>query len=273
MIRASICENAENSRQLELKKEFLRRINYFGATDVSSNVLGDLHEAHLFAVPFENLDIHFNGIFDLDHERLYDKVVVRKRGGFCYELNLLFHLLLTEIGFKSQILNARVYNAEGLPGPDFDHMCLLVKTDQEFLVDVGFGDSFMRPIALNDNIQFDGRNYFRIESAGAGTYDILMSEDGKVFDRKYNFGLDPVAAHDFDAACLEKQTSPDSHFVRNIICTRPTAVGRTTIYNNKFIQRVNGVRHEREIGPENMTELLQQEFGIVVPSSRHQKIS
>jgi N-hydroxyarylamine O-acetyltransferase len=68
-------------------------------------------------VPFENPDIHFNGIFDFDNERLFDNVVERRRGGFCYELNLLFHLLLTEIGFDSRILKARVYDSEAVLAP------------------------------------------------------------------------------------------------------------------------------------------------------------
>jgi N-hydroxyarylamine O-acetyltransferase len=256
---------------VELKKHYLKRLGYNGPTDVNSRVLSDLHEAHLFAVPFENLDIHFNGIFDLENERLFDKVVVRWRGGFCYELNLLFHLLLIEIGFDSRILKARVYNSEGRPGPEFDHMCLLVKTDQEFLVDVGFGDSFMRPVALDSKIQFDGRNHFFIEAISGGNYDILMSEDGKLFSKKYVFGLEPVLAADFDGACLEKQTSADSHFVRNIICTKPTASGRVTIYNNKFIEHVDGLRHEREIGPQAMMELLRQRFDVVLHTSQRSK--
>jgi N-hydroxyarylamine O-acetyltransferase len=69
-------------------------------------------------------------------------------------------------------------------------MCLLLKTDPEFLVDVGFGDLFMRPVGLNDKIQFDGRGHFCIEATAGGNYDISMSEDGKIFNKKYSFGMD-----------------------------------------------------------------------------------
>jgi N-hydroxyarylamine O-acetyltransferase len=98
-----------------------------------------------------------------------------------------------------------------------------------------------------------------------------MSEDGKIFSKKYSFGMDSMTALDFDATCLEKQTRPDSHFVRNIICTRPTAAGRATIYIIS-IEHVDGLRCEKEIGPEVMTDLLRQHFDVVVHSPRRQKI-
>jgi len=76
----------------------------------------------------------------------------------------LFHCLLRELGFESKIIEARIYDGEGVRGPPFDHMCLLAELDQPWLADVGFGDLFLQPIALQaDTIQTDGRNYFKIE--------------------------------------------------------------------------------------------------------------
>lgn len=241
---------------------YLERIGYRGTVSANIATLMNLHEAHLFKVPFENLDIHLRRRFDLKPENIFDKVVIRKRGGFCYELNLCFQSLLRDLGFDTRILAARVYDSEGKGGPEYDHMCLLVKLNRDFLADVGFGDFFIRPIELSEETQYDGRNYFRIVPTDPGNYDVLMSPDGADFKRKFNFSLREVAPSDFDAECEDKQINPESHFVRNLICTRPTAGGRVTVYNNKFIEHLNGVRHETEFLPDALASILQDRFDI-----------
>src|SRR5271157_4958068 len=73
----------------------------------------------------------------LEPPLLYEKIVVRRRGGFCYELNGLFSQLLTALGFQVQMLSARVRRDDGGFGPEFDHMLLKVELEQPWLVDVG----------------------------------------------------------------------------------------------------------------------------------------
>ena len=85
-----------------------------------------MHRAHLLAVPFENLDIHLGRPISLDQDALFGKIVTRRRGGFCYELNGLFALLLRELGFEVTLLSAGVARADGGFGPEFDHLTLLV---------------------------------------------------------------------------------------------------------------------------------------------------
>src|SRR5215211_1320238 len=150
---------------------YLQRINYHGQQAPTAATLRDLHRAHLLAVPFENLDIHLGRPILLDQDALFDKIVRRRRGGFCYELNGLFALLLRELGFDVTLLAAGVARADGTFGPEFDHLTLLVTTDHQrttddrrppttddtqsaicnlqsaiWLVDVGFGDSFRAPL-------------------------------------------------------------------------------------------------------------------------------
>src|ERR1700690_1319067 len=79
---------------------YLQRIDYRGPLDASIETLGGLHLAHLCAVPFENLDIHLGRPIALDDAGLFEKIVTRRRGGFCYELNGLFAALLRELGFS-----------------------------------------------------------------------------------------------------------------------------------------------------------------------------
>ncbi len=116
---------------------YLQRIGYDGPCKPTAEVLRQLHRAHMLAVPFENLDIPLGRPIVLSLPLLFEKIVQRRRGGFCYELNGLFAWLLQEIGFSLTMHSARVFS-EGRPGPDFDHMLLLVGTDEKLGADVGF---------------------------------------------------------------------------------------------------------------------------------------
>jgi N-hydroxyarylamine O-acetyltransferase len=245
--------------------EYLKRIDYNDVIDVTDEVLTSLHKKHVFQIPFENLDVYYKRMFDLDIGNVYQKVVNDRRGGFCYELNLLFNWLLNEFGFSSRIIASRIFNEDGSLGPEFDHMSVYVKTEKEFLIDVGYGELFVTPIEIKSGVQFDGRNYFQIEKENHGAYIVSMSPDGLNYSKRYTFCLDSVKAEDFDAICFDKQTNPNSYFVKNVICTKPTNTGRVTIFNDKLIEKIGELRMETPIQEdENLTKCLKDKFNIVV---------
>lgn len=251
------------------KRRYLSRIGFDGILSRTDKILATLHRQHLHHIPFENLDIHYKRPFDLNLRNVYQKVVNNIRGGFCYELNLLFDWLLNEAGFSSRIIASRIFDGQDNPGPPFDHMCVYVETEKEFLVDVGFGDLFLTPLEIRSGVQCDGRNFFRVEHLSKREYLLSMSKDGMDFTRRYTFSLKKVKAESFDRICQKKQASPDSFFVKNIICTRPTETGRVTIFNNRLIEKQGGSRTERPI--ENDDELrmyLWRKFGITIPTRR-----
>ena len=120
-------------------KLYFERIKYVGRMDTTFEVLSKLQELHLMNVPFENLDIQNN--IKIDLHNLFNKIVVRKRGGFCYELNGLFYQLLKEFGFTAKMVSARVYTNQKSYSAEFDHMAIIVSIeDGYYLVDVGFGE-------------------------------------------------------------------------------------------------------------------------------------
>ena len=127
--------------------EYLARIGYDGPLEPSPETLAGLQRAHLLSVPFENLDIHLGRRLVLDRSANFDKIVRRRRGGWCYELNGLFSWLLEELGFRVTLLGSRVEGAAGA-GQDLAHLLLLVDLDRPYIADVGFGESSLDPIAL-----------------------------------------------------------------------------------------------------------------------------
>ncbi len=245
-------------------KAYLERINYDGSVAPSAELLRDLQIAHLLTVPFENLSIHAKQPIVLDDDALFEKIVRRRRGGFCYEANGLFAALLRELGFDVTMLSAGVAHAEGGFGPDFDHMALMVTLHERYLLDVGFGDSFREPLLIDESgEQIQGRRSYKIIPDGA--HLILMRRDGGgEWNAQYRFTLLPHEYVDYVEMCRYHQTSPQSHFTRTRVCSRATPNGRMTLSEMRFINTSgSGERQERTlVGEDEYAEMLLEHFGI-----------
>ena len=149
-----------------------------------------LHLQHLLTVPFENLDIHLGRPIALDEAALFDKIVTRRRGGFCYECNGLFAWLLGELGHDVALLSAGVARETGGFGPEYDHLALLV--DSEWLADVGFGEGFREPLRVDET---ERQGEYRIVACGGVP--------------QYRFTLTPRRLEGFTGRCRYHQTSPE----------------------------------------------------------------
>jgi len=224
----------------------------------ASAPVGDLQELHLRSVPFENLDIHLGERIVLDEDALVAKVVTRRRGGFCYELNGAFAALLRALGHEVELLSAKVFQGDRLSAP-FDHLALRVADD---LVDVGFGRFSLRPLRLDvRDDQQDPAGVFRVVEADHGDLDVLM--DG---EPQYRLELRPRTLADFAPTCWYQQTSPDSPFRRNPLATLPTARGRITLSGNTMITTEAGERTERELSDDDLLDAYRGLFGIGLDS-------
>ena len=245
---------------------YLARIAYDGPLSPSAATLRRLQVAHLVTVPFENLSIHAGEPIVLDDLALFEKIVLRRRGGFCYELNGLFSVLLRELGFDVAMLSAGVARADGGFGPEFDHMSLLVELEDRWLADVGFGDSFLEPLLLDERgeqVQV-GRAY-RIEPDGDRLV-LLRREADSGWVAQYRFSLERHGIADYAGMCRYHQTSPRSSFTQRRICSRATADGRLTLSDMRVITTRGGERTERMVADDaEYRVLLREHFGIVMP--------
>jgi N-hydroxyarylamine O-acetyltransferase len=249
---------------------YLKRINYNGPREVSAETLRALQVAHLQSVPFENLSIHSGEPIVLDEDALFTKIVEQKRGGFCYECNGLFAALLRALGFDVAMLAAGVAHAGGGFGPIFDHMTLMVTLDERWLVDVGFGESFVEPLLLDSRSdQVQGTRAFRLDEADGHVVLMLRSDVEGVEDwqPQYRFTLQPYTFPDYEEMCRFHQTSPESHFTKNLVCSRATADGRITLSGMRFITTSGPQRSrdERTLSSrEEYDRILRDEFGVVM---------
>lgn len=249
-------------------KSYLSRIGCESQPSVDLETLKTLHFSHLCTVPFENLDIHAGRKLAPNLDLLYAKIVGRRRGGICYELNGLFAWLLRSIGFDVTVLAAKVHVGDNKWTPDFDHMALAVRVDEKcYLADVGFGDSFLVPLDLTStDLQDGGRSAYEISSSG-GLYT-LSKATGSAADLHlqplFQFTMIPHAIEDFSDRWDFHQSSPDSHFRRKIICSRADVKGRLTLSGSELI--LSGA-NERTVAkldtPEQVKRALSEHFGVV----------
>jgi N-hydroxyarylamine O-acetyltransferase len=248
---------------------YLDRIGASAPLHPSRSTLIELHDLHMVTVPFENLDIPLGREIVMDGSLFLEKIVRQRRGGFCYELNGAFAWLLKEVGFDVSLLSAGVFNAEGVAGPDFDHMALRVTIDGEsLLADVGFGDSFRSPLRLQaGEVQRDndprGIEYLLTEEEGTW---VLWKRDGSgEWVRRYWFTLAPRRLEEYAEMCRHQQTSPESSFTQRIVCSRATDEGRLTLSATELIETTPAGREETPVAREEWYRVLQDRFGVELP--------
>ena len=239
---------------------YLARIGAERPAQADAEALRELQTRHLRAVPFENLSVHLGEPIVLDELALFEKLVERRRGGFCYELNGAFAALLTALGYQVTLLAARTFGREGM-GPLFDHLTLRVDLSEPWLVDVGFGKFSEQPLRLDlREEQRDPGGVFQIIAREHG--DLEVSQDG---EPQYHIEPRPRTLHDFEPTCWWHQTSPKSHFTQSLVCSLPTDTGRVTLSGRTLIETVGGERLERSLASDAETlAAYRNGFGIVL---------
>ncbi|MFN6962207.1 MAG: arylamine N-acetyltransferase family protein [Pyrinomonadaceae bacterium] len=247
-------------------EEYLSRIATV-LSEVSTDIAGLrlLQRRQLLNVPFENLDIHWHRRITIDLERFYQKIVVERRGGFCYELNGLFNELLLEFGFETRLLSARVSDGSGGFSPEYDHLAILVMIgEMQYLADVGFGAFTVEPLQVAADVeQTDEAGTFVIRRFDEGYFEVAKMESG---EWKSEYIFRPIG-HDlaeFAARCDWHQTSPESHFMQRKVCSLLTPGGRKTLTDLKYIVTTGDAKVETPVASEaEFDEILLREFGIV----------
>jgi N-hydroxyarylamine O-acetyltransferase len=252
---------------------YLRRIHASEPAAPTASALADLQLAHLLHVPFENLHVWFRRGVDVDLAWSVPKIVDRRQGGWCFELNGAFGALLSALGYDVTMLSCRTHvAATGGSSPDFDHLALVVVADGDrYLVDVGWGDNAMSPIPLEPG-EHDVRPRtarIELERGVVRLVELVERVDGAVvWEPQYEADLRPRALADFRARSTFLQTDPSSIFTAKPLVTQArSALGaRTTLHRDRLTTRTDDGRiSTTAVHEDDWTATLLDVFGLDPP--------
>jgi N-hydroxyarylamine O-acetyltransferase len=208
---------SESSRAAGFDRaRYLDRIGAAAPVRADLAALGALTRAHLAHIPFENIDVQLGRAPLTAVDAIFDKLVGQRRGGWCFELNTLFGVLLADLGYDVTRLKADVRRAGEVPDRPGNHLCLRVDLDRPYLVDVGFGGSITAPVAIAAGVGIDGP--YAIDLAHVGddrwTFDERVG-DGAAFG--FDFSTGPADEKVLDAMRTALACEDWSPFVQNLV--------------------------------------------------------
>ncbi|WP_371526807.1 arylamine N-acetyltransferase [Streptomyces sp. NBC_01283] len=247
---------------------YVARVGHKGDMKPDFDTLRALHRAHVASIPFENLEMMVGRPVPLDLVALQDKLVRRRRGGYCYEQNLLFAAVLERIGFAVTGLGARV-RAGASSRRAVTHMLLKVEADgQQWHCDVGFGGlGLLEPVPMGDegDVRQDVRQgewRFRIVQEANGARVLRTEHAGGWFDL-YEYTLEERLPVDYVVMNHYTSTHPMSSFIRRPVIQRAAPnVRRTLVGERLTVTRPDGTSDERDVSARELGDVLDREFGI-----------
>ena len=257
----------EYSKKIDNTGAYLERIGLAGEKiPLTKAGLDKLVYAHLFTVPFENLDIYDDDMqVDLNIDALYDKIVVRRRGGYCFEQNALFMSLLESLGFEAYAVAARILRPDKILRP-FSHRANIVTINGErFMCDVGYGGPICcSAISIdNESPQEVYGSVFTVEQYDERNKLIVRHKDGEK-EPLFLFAPVPFYTQDFIPLSFYISGMPESYFrVKRMVNLRAPD-GSISIDGDIFREHHAGTVTETELKTkEELETVLREKFGVV----------
>lgn len=250
---------------------YLARIGHAGPASPTLATLRALHALHPAAIPFEALDPLLGREVLLDPASVERKLVAGRRGGYCFEHNLLFAAVLRAIGFPVETLGGRVIWATGPDGPPRPrtHMLLLVTLDgAKWIADVGFGGYLAdAPLRLQAGVAqtTPAGRFLLTEADGVWT---LAAGVGHGWRPAYRFTLEPQAAADYEVANWYTSTHPSSLFRNHLLMERLTPGCRATLLDRHLTLRHADGRVETSVldDADALAATMDEVFGVTPPA-------
>ncbi len=250
------------------KEEYLKRINFEGTIANNYESLKSIHHAQHRTIPFENFDICLGRNIKLEPKALVQKLVKKKRGGYCFELNGLHLLALKSFGFDARALLGRVHTT-GEPTGRGHQVSLVSIEGKQWVVDLGFGSespSIPIPLVYNEPVSFKNQTFQLIESKLYGY--MLQTKQENDWINLYSFDLNHVCPGDIEYGNHYTSTNQNSFFTSSRVAALPIENGTVTLLNNKLKKIVNGMEYTALLDEDqSYLNILKQEFGIVIDAN------
>ena len=248
-------------------QRYLERIGYSAELRPDIDTLRGLLRAHVCSVPFENLDVQIGRPLTTAVEHAYDKIVGRRRGGWCYEQNGLFGWALSEIGFEVTRVAAAVMRDDLGDAAFANHLALLVREPEgagTFLADVGFGGGLFEPLPLAEHDAWHEPFSVGLRRLDDGHWQFW--EDAGDGEFSYDFRPEPASEDALAGKCDFLQTDPDSSFVLNLVVQVRAPTWHTTLRGRVLTRLDAAGETTRTLGsPDQLVQVLANDFGLDEP--------
>lgn len=252
------------SGELDLSA-YLRRIGYEGNLEAGGQTLATLHRAHVAVIPFENADIILGRGVSVELPAIQEKLVHRRRGGYCFEHGLLLAAALTQLGYHVDRLLARV----GSDRNPRTHLVLRVTVGgRQWLADTEFGTGLIEPLPFGDGTPASQYGWtYRLHECGPGRWQLQEQQDG-IWVTRYQFDEQPQCPADILVANHFTATYPESAFVRQLVVIAKDTSGVRMLTGRRLsCTRPGHAGSERRLGDSDFVRTLASTFALQLTSS------
>ena len=245
---------------------YLARIGYHGEVKPDLQTLKAMHRAHVLSIPYENLDIHLGAATTTSPQEAYAKIVERGRGGWCFEMNGLLGLMLSEIGFRVTRLAGGVGRADRGDAMVGNHLVLRVDLDEPWIADAGFGDGLIEPVPLRKHSFDVGPFACSLEDLGGGWWRYHNDPRGSA----PNFDFHEAGEDEelLSTRCNFLQSDPNSNFVLNTVVQKWRSDSHISLRGKVLTETsASGQRKHQCETPEEYMSILNSNFDLDIPQA------
>lgn len=245
----------------EQLQAYFARIGYVGTPQADLATLTALHRAHVQAIAFENLDVQLGAPPGLDPARAFAKLVMQRRGGWCYEQNGLFGWVLGSLGFRVTRIAGGVMRQERGDFTVGSHLCLKVSLEQDWLADVGFGAAQLEPVPLREGAWHHTPVPVSLGRTADGYWRLGIMVG--TTPMSYDFRDEPADEALLQRLCDWQGSNRGSVFVQNLVAQR-RQVGEHRILRGQVFTRTGPGEAEQRVldSADELLAVLADEFGI-----------
>lgn len=246
---------------------YLDRIGFSGVPRVDAETLKAMQRLHLRTIPYENFDVQLGRPMTLDPQAAFDKLVNRRRGGWCYEMNGLLGAMLREVGFEVTEMAGAVLRGERGPSSHANHLVLRVDLDRPYIADVGFGDALLEAAPLEFGPHHCAGFDFAFEALDDGWLRFHNHPLGGA--PYYDFRNEPADREELAAMCRSLSSAPDSVFTQTAFAFRHEPGGVAVLRGRTFNFIRPGEKTTQFIDSADVfANIVRDRFQLDIPEAR-----
>ena len=253
-------------------QEYLHILNLHNRK-MDFSFLCDLVAHHVATFPFSSVSCQLGDDLPLDFQALYQRIVVKRRGGYCFEQNGLLYEILKELGFTPKLYLARVIHNQDIH-PGLTHRITMVEyEDRQYIFDVGFGANGPRiPVALSETESKDGNRIYRITERRSGEYHMQIKKDGDFFSL-YRFELSRYGHADCELGHFYSHRHPDANFVNHLVVSRLLESEIHSVLNLEYwLITTSGTKSQKIKDPEQLRRILVDQLKVQISDNESSRL-